>query len=378
MQKTIISIFLFLFFFPSNQIYGEHLKIDVAIHARVDTTKKVIKEIAELWIDYLNSKPDSLYDNPYWNKVEKLKYTNFDFSIPFLYKFSSDRLLGYYKPTILSIEKEGEYYGIRTMFAAEGLEGEYKKSNPWCITKLYAIRENGNWKLKNALPVITESWTKKTIGKITFIYPPIHNFDEDLANKANQFCNQISGEYQFPEWKSFDFYITKSGDELGKLLNFDFYYASYTTGVGMSDSRILLSGEGSEYYPHEFIHLLVPDFDRHALIEEGFATWKGGQEDKTFEESANILANAISLNQTITFAEVLDKKWGWQYYAYYTTGAIFIKIAYDKGGIVLVKKLLETPNDNRKLILTICSVFGIEEKEIDSFWRREVIKYKTK
>lgn len=378
MIRTLLSTGLFLFLVGANQVYGQQTKIDVTIHSRVDTTQKEIKEVADLWIGYLNSKPDSLHDNPHWNTAEKLNYKNFDFSIPYLYQFPSNQLLDYYKPTILSIEKEGDYYGIRTMFAADGLEGEYRKSNPWCITKLYAINENGKWKLKNALPIITENWTKKPIGEITFIYPPNHTFDEDLAKKAIQFCNEISEEFLFPHWQPFDFYITNSGDELGKLLNFDFSFAGYTTGIGMNENRMLLSGLGSEFYPHEFIHLIVPTLHRHGLIEEGFATWKGGQGGKTFEESAVILANEIVLNQTVTFTDVLTKKWGWQYAAFYTTGAIFFKVAYDKGGIVLVKKLLETPNERDELIRTICSVFEIEEKEIDSFWRSEVLKFKTK
>lgn len=378
MKKTIVSICLFLFLFTSNQIFGQQKKVDITIHSRVDTTKNEIKEVVEVWKDYLNSKPDSLYDNPHWNKAEKLKYKNFDFSAPYLYQFPSNQLLGYYKPTILSVEKEGDHYGIRTIFSAEGLEGEYRKSNPWCITKLYAIKENGNWKLKNALPVITENWTKKTIGKINFIYPPDHDFDENLAKKASMFCNSIKEEFQFPEWNPFDFYITKSGDELGKLLNFDFSFAGYTTGIGMNENRMLLSGLGSEYYPHEFIHLIIPKTNRHGLIEEGFATWKGGQGGKTFEESANILAKEIALNRAVTFTDILNKKWGWQHAAFYTTGAIFLKVAYDKGGVVFVKKFLDTPNDRDKLIQSICSVFKIEEKGIDSFWRTEVLKFKTK
>lgn len=377
MKKTIVSICLFIFLFASIKIYGQQSKIDVIIHSRVDTTQKEIKEVAVLWIDYLNSKPDSSYDNPHWNKAERLKYKNFDFSIPYLYQFPSNQLLRYYRPTILSIEKEGDYYGIRTIFAADGLEGEYRKSNPWCITKLYAIKENGQWKLKNALPIITENWTKKTIGKITFIYPPNHNFDEDLAKKASLFCNALSEEFLFPQWRPFDFYITKSGDELGKLLNFDFSFAGYTTGLGMNDNRILLSGIDSEYYPHEFIHLIVPKQDRHWIIEEGFATWKGGQGGKSFEESAKLLTNELAKNDTVTFSDVINKKWGWQYAAFYTTGAVLCKAAFDKGGVVLVKKLLEITANDEKLIEAICKLFEIKKVDINSFWRKEVLKFKT-
>lgn len=376
MKATTILIGLFLFLFSASPAIGQQTKIDVTIHSRVDTSKKDIKEIAALWINYLNSQPDSLFDNPYWNNAEKVKYKNFDFSIPYLYQFPSKKLLNYYKPTILSIEKEGEYYGIRTLFSADGLEGAYRKSNPWCITKLYAVKENGEWKLINALPVITEKWNKKTIGKITFVYPQTHNFNNDLATKANQFCSELSQEFKFQEWKPFEFYITESADEMGKLLNFDFYFAGITTGIGDNDKRILLSGSGSEYYPHEFVHLILPKFYRHALIEEGFATWKGGQGGKTFEESAELLANKLAENDTVTFTDILNKNWGWQYASFYTTGAVLCKAAYAKGGVTLVKKLLETPNDDKKLVETICSLFEIKATDIDAFWRSEVLRFK--
>jgi hypothetical protein len=379
MKGTTLSLWLLLLLFYANPAIGQQTKIDVTIHFRVDTSKTEIKEIAALWTNYLNSKPDSLYDNPYWNNTEKAKYKEFDFSTPYLYQLPSRQLLNYFKPTILSIVREGAYYSIRTLFSAEGLEGVYQKTNPWCITKLYAVRENGEWRLKNALPIITENWSRKTVGKITFIYPQQHKFNIELAIKANQFCEDLSREFRFPEWKPFEFYITENGDEMGKLLNFDFYAAGYTTGIGNKYTRILLGGTGSEYYPHEFVHLILPEFKRHGLIEEGFSTWKGGQEaGKTFEESAELLANELAKNDTVTFSDVLNRQWGWQYAAFYTTGAIFCKAAYDKGGIDLVKKLLETPNDDEKLIETIHSLFGIKEKDLDIFWRSEVLKFRSK
>lgn len=380
MKETTISIWLFLFLFAANPSIGQQTKIDVEIHGRVDTSKKEIKEVTRLWTNYLNSTPDSLYDNPYWNNAEKDKYKSFDLSTNGLYQLPSKQLLNYFHPTILSIVKEGEYYGIRTLFSAEGLEGVYRQSNPWCITKLYAVKENGEWRLKNALPIITEKWNKKTIGKITFVYPQHHQFNHDLATKANQFCNDLAEAFKFPEWKPFEFYITESGDEMGKLLNFDFFAAGYTTGIGMNDKRILFSGLGTPYYPHEFVHLIVPEFDRHALIEEGFATWKGGQDGKTFEESAALLANELAKDYTVTLSDILNKSWGWQNasYYFYTTGAVFCNAAYDKGGINLVKKLLETPKGDEQLVVTICSLFEIKGKDINTFWRSEVLKFKRK
>jgi hypothetical protein len=351
-------------------------KIRVEIHARVDTTKAEIKEIATLWTNYLNSEPDKISDNPYWNEEEKLKYKDFDFSRRLLYQVPSDQLLRDFMPKILSIEKEGDHYGIRTIYSADGLEGEYRKSNPWAIQKVYAVRENNQWRLKNSLPIITHNWNRKTIGKITYVYSPDHKFNDELAAKANEFCNQVKNEFQFSDWEPFDFYITQSGDELGRLLNFDFFAAGYITGIGLNEKRILLSGFGSEYYPHEFIHLILPKFERHALIEEGFATWKGGQAGKTFEETAKTFANELAKNDTVTFLDVINRTWGWQYFAFYTTGAILCNSAYDKGGVKLVNELLQIPDDSDKLIENLCLIFDIEKKDFDDFWRNESMKFK--
>lgn len=352
-------------------------EIDVTLHSRVDTTNPEVRSVANLWINYIRSKPDSIYDNPYWNSEEKLKYRDFDFSRAFLYQFPSEQLLRYYKPTILAIEKEGELYSIRSLFAADGLEGIYRRSNPWCITKLYATKESGEWKLKNALPVITEKWSREEVGQITFHYPPSHSFDRALAEKANSFCNEIVEEFDFPECEPFEFYITDSGDELGRLFNFEFYFAGYTTGVGRNESRMLLSGIGSEYYPHEFVHMIVPKYERHWMIEEGFATWKGGTMGKTFNEQAAIMANELAKSDSVTFIDVLNKQWGWQYSAFYVSGAVFCKAAYDKGGVAAIKRLLQTPRDNEALSKTIAKMFEIEENQINDFWRKEILKFKS-
>lgn len=374
------QLFIFLFAFSCGQAFSQKQTFDLTIHSRVDTTKRETKEIVALWTNYLSSKPDSIYDNRYWNEAEKKKYRDFDFTRPFIYQFPSTELLNYYKPTILSVEKEGDNYAIRTLFSADGLDGIYRKSNPWCITKLYAVKENNKWKLKNSISILTQTWKRKTIGKITFIYPSEHQFNETLAKKANKFCDSIALKFQLPDWKAFDFYIAKSGDELGKLLGFDFYFTGYSTGMGMNERRVLLCGFDSEWYPHEFVHLIDGDYKRHGIVEEGFATWVSGQvsAETTFEVAAKTLAQALSKNNVITFEDIVNKKWGWQNASlyYYSTGAILCKLVYDKGGSIALKKLLNTPPDNDKLIQTICELLKIKTTDLDKYLQTEILKYK--
>jgi hypothetical protein len=349
--------------------------IQVELHSRVDTTNKDVRDIVVLWTNYLNARPDSISDSPYWNTTEKKKYTDFDHSRTLLYQFPAAQLLSYFKPKMLSVEKEGPHYAIRTMYLSEHTTSSTDNSNPWAIQKLYAVKEANEWKLKNALPVITEKWNRTTVGKITFIYPPDHSFRKDLAMKADDFCTQLSKQYQFNDWLPFDFYLTHSGDELGKLLNFDFFFAGYTTGIAFHSKRMLLSGAGSEYYPHEFVHMVVPQSERHSMLEEGFATWKGGQGQKTFKESASVLAAELKKNPSIRFNDVLNKQWGWEYAAFYTTGAILCHAADEQGGIALVKQLLQIKGSDEILVNQLCQLFRIDKNNLDDFWRKETLKF---
>jgi hypothetical protein len=371
MKRIFITLTLFLFY---GLLHAQQPTIDLTLHARVDTTKKDIKEIVSLWKGYLSSQPDSIYNNPYWNNTEKSMYEDFDLTRIFIYQLPSRQLLDYYKPTILSIEKEDDNYAIRTLFSADGLDGTYRQYNPWCITKLFAVEEDGQWKLKNALPILTEHWNRETIGKITFIYPPEHKFNDSLAQQANIFCNSIASKFQLPDWKPFDFYITKNEDELGKLLGFDFFYTGSTTGMCLTDRRILLSGIDCEFYPHELVHLIVPNKERHFMINEGFATWLGGNNGLTFEVGAKIFAEQLAKTDTIKLASILNKEWGWQFSSYYYAGAIICKLVYDKKGVKGIKELLNTPKDDAKLVDELCKLFEINKNELDKYLTNEILK----
>jgi hypothetical protein len=356
-------------------VYAQPSTIDLEVHARVDTSQREVKEVVELYTRYLSSSTDSVYDNPYWNSEEKKRYEDFDFTAKFMYQIPSQQLLRYYKPTILSVEKEGNEYVIRTLFSTDKVKGTTSMPNPWCITKVYAAQENGTWKLKNGIHNLTKNWQRKTVGKITFIYPPEHRFNDSLAQEANIFCANLADKFQLSGWQPFDFYIAKDPDQMGALFGFDFYYAGYTTGVGMNSNRMLFSGMDSEWYPHEFVHLLVENKPRHKIIDEGFATWNGGAKKLTFDENTKILAAQLNKNNKVTFTDILDKSWGWQYNAFYTTGAIICQSIYQQKGLAGITALLNTSVDDSTFMDELCKLYGIPKNELNNYMRKEILKY---
>lgn len=78
------------------------------ISARVDTSKTAKKEIYKLYTNYINSKPDSLYSNPYWLESKNINYHTEvlrDRSARHMFgNVASAQYLEYYKPTIIQMD----------------------------------------------------------------------------------------------------------------------------------------------------------------------------------------------------------------------------------------------------------------------------------
>lgn len=79
---TPIRTFLVCLFFSFFQnAHGQEYKAKVRLGFWTDTVQHPeLAPIAKLYVNYLESHPDSIYNNPYWNSVEKKKYKDFDIS----------------------------------------------------------------------------------------------------------------------------------------------------------------------------------------------------------------------------------------------------------------------------------------------------------
>ena len=373
-MKRIILLFGILLLFASQGV-GQTYPFPYTLHGRVDTTNPEVMEVVQLWLNYLASKPDSICDNPFWNEAEKRNYKEFDFAQESLFQFDSRQLLNYFKPTILSVEKVEQSYAIRTIFFADNVEGESRKSNPWTIFRIYAVKEFGDWKLKNPLSIHSRNWKRIKAGKITYIFPSTHWYSYVYAEKAVHFCDSIAEKFEVGEWEPFDFYITESADELGELLGFEFFFPGFTQGRGMYDRRILLSGKNSEFYPHELAHMVLGGQNQHQFVNEGMATWIGGVAELTFEDAARNLAAAVQKEPQVRFINMLSRKWGRQHHALYVSGAIFCKLIYEKKGLEGLNALMNSSASDMELFSTLCKTLGIKEKDLNDYWRAEVLKY---
>lgn len=276
MKKHLLITFLLIFSQIGIYAQDQNEKIEVFVSSRVDTSNQDVRQIIELYTNYLNSRPDSIYDNPYWNTAEKELYKDFDLSRGSLFQggIKPGLLFSIFIPFVLSVEPADDKYQIRVLLSRNDTDLKYMGSKVWCIQKLSAIKENDQWVLENLIVYLTEKWEKKTVGFIEYIYPPKFDFSYENANHALEFCQGIINRFNPGYDQPFKFYITNSIDDMGLLENFDYYFVGMTTGKA-GEGKIL-SAKGNEFYPHEFVHQLLPkNKNQGFVITEGLAVFLG-------------------------------------------------------------------------------------------------------
>jgi hypothetical protein len=240
----------------------------------VDTITPDKKKIAELWINYLQSTPDSIYNNPYWNNEEKKQFVSYDllksegFLSPSLYYFNWNNLL-------LSISPFDNNYLIRSAFYFE------RRPNVMAITNVVARKENGKFVLANYLPYYTAKWSKKQVGLIKYIYYPEYHFDIKEAKEANTFLEKIYKTFQLvPE--QITYYISKDCDDIYRTKGFD-YIITMGDGdeCGFFDSYnniVYATATGGENHQHELTHIINKYFpNTHYIFLCGISAYLGGE-----------------------------------------------------------------------------------------------------
>jgi len=366
--------------------------IDLPITVRVDTTDADVKAVYELVRHFYSTRPDSLYDNPYWNESEKKKYPE-----PYPARsmiFQSEDIIKSFPPLVLSIEKEKEYYCIRTLFYREGLEEPYKGSNPWAISRLYAKKveikkkkevkenesdstkkDNKEYRLFDPLQILTKDWRHERIGPIDYYFPFNFYFDRRAGNKMAQFCRGLRNKYGVPDVEPIEFYIARSVDEIAQIVGLDFVLGP-TSGRSLTVNAQVFSALGNEWYPHEIVHVFFRDYKPHYILMEGVATYEGGSLKINFDSLVIKLAEFLKRNDTMTFQNFLDSPYlegGTTFF--YTIGGVLCKMADQKGGPTAVKALLEAGIDNEELYQKIESVLGIKRENVTEILRAKVKEY---
>jgi hypothetical protein len=343
---------------------------------RVDTTDAEVKAVYRTWRAYLSARPDSIYDNPYWSDRDQERYHDFDLSRRWTYGYTVSgrpihELYGV-TPRVLSIEPRGSEYVIRTLWAAENPS---ETDHIYSLQRVYARREDGRWKLHNALPHVTEDWKHYTTESITYTYPPDFDFDTDRAEQAVAFADSLRRRFDVSEQEPIAYYVAPSYAEMARLVGLDYAWDG-NDGLVYPKNRQVFSGNGSVADRHELVHaVLAPeDGQRHSFVEEGIATYLGGFGDQPAAAVIDDLAEKVSEDSDLTFERILAGR-RVRARVYYAAGAVLCKMVEEEGGVEALKTLLRSASTEAQMRRTVAEVMGVAPDDIAAAWREHLYRY---
>lgn len=360
------SIYISALFFLSLSINSFSQNIT---YNNIDTSKIETRKVMKLFENYIHSKPDSLYDNPYWNNEEKEQYKVFD--LLERGEFYPSLYMGF-PIHVLSIKSNKGLYEIKAQFS------NCENGTPYvlCIANFYAKKEGEEYKLYNALPINRLNWLNTRIGLVNYYYPSNHKFDTLKARKMEAFINEICKNLDV-EPIPFTYYMADDFDEIQRLRGFDYWMGMggevKPTGRGGSD-LVFCSGMGENYF-HEPYHVLIgPHYTNgHWWISEGMATYLGGSRGQPLEWHLKRINTYLQSHPEIDLNNMLKLSTMDEYTDYrYVIGGLIVKRVFEKGGWNLLKEFMNSGTSNEDYYNAIEKYLGVRRTDLNKYLRQQI------
>lgn len=324
-------------------------------------------QAVEYWVNFLFESNDSLRAT-YWDTNDKNKLRS-DYCLfeKLFYQMPKEMQLKYFPPYILSAEKFGNDYLIKTVFAQKEISLSDTTSlnqNPVAIIDVIVLNKNGRFQLKNTLDFESIAYKKFSIGNINYFVHPLITIDTIACMNANQFCDSLSLVWHGHKLKEpINYYVTSGSESLGRLLGFDFAYFGMTYGYTLIDAKYLFSGTKDFNYKHELAHLITGNI-KNKLLSEGIATYYGGSYNESYSSlTKEFYKENYPLNDEKIYAilkHINNKK-------FYIFGALIVSEILELNGISELKKMINIENDDKALFEYI---YKLTKTNIEDFIKR--------
>lgn len=329
-----------------------------------------VDSVLKLWTNYLNSRPDSLYDNPYWSTSEKKRYKQFDAGGRSIYYNVTGRIR-MWQPHVLSIEPIGEIYEIRTIYMSA--DTSMPEQQVWAIQRVESMRENGVWKLRT--PVL-KNVTSSVIGNLKFIYLIDHKFDSTTARRTLRLIDSTQRAYQLSKIDTIEFFIGRTRGEMSEYQGISYALGTATGFANSADAQIYTS-YGSEWYPHELAHVLFREFDNtiHPILREGIASFIGGgsQRMPSYEQTLHQAREDLGADTGKTLIDIIDNPWvNRATNVYYATGAWLVQQVLSAGGVRALHSVFGNSKTTSQLRVALGAA-GLSMDSLEKGWKREFV-----
>lgn len=381
MSRIIITIAVICL---SVNAFAQKIHSDSQVILDNQRNRDVLK-INQLLNEYLVSSPDSLYDNPCWNKIEKEKFRSYDL-------LRSEGSLGLYslakdfdgvKNLVLSIRPiDDKYYDIHSMYY-----WMYPNDCPYilCTTHVLAFKDDsGEFVLGNWLPYYSRDWKTVKEGVLTFHYQK-YNRNNQKIKKAKDFLAFLKREFDV-KIDHLDIFISKGyrqtqrlkgfGYDMGETGEADAKDLGATTDI---DNNIIYSNSFmGEYYQHEMMRLVLPRYrNAHPLLMNGLAEYYSDDSKMrgvSFKEHFKNIDVFLDAHRDINLKRFDNFDSGNLTESNYLIGMILVKMIDDECGHKKLLEALSTVHTDENFLNFMNKELDISIDDVDTVLR-EKIKY---
>lgn len=339
----------------------------------VDKSDIANRAIIENLTEFLQTKNNSLTENKTWlpSDFQRYPYPYLDIYNIENSKYGKD----FFKPTLMEViktENEGQRI-IKIAFI--GHNEETKENQIKSIFNLIANINENKVKFSRFLDFATQNW--QTIQKESLTY----KISPNKTVNENEIINQqldIDSLCNFFNSKSIPitYFSCTNPKEIFEIKGFDYNPMMYVDKTGgLADfGNIIFSGNNSEYYTHEIVHIytnnLFPKINK--FIDEGIATYIAGSGKFDYEWHRQKLKKFLQETPNYNFIDHTDP-YERLYFEDetslpYLTAALILERAMRISG---KEKLIEILKSEKELWVTLKSV-GLTKENINEELRKEI------
>jgi hypothetical protein len=368
---------------PSEAI--DSLALSFNYEPLINTKGDAERKILENWKNYLASGKRGYYYE------ESLQYwfTTDDFPWPNNFMTGIARNseeMASLQTTVMGIYPiRRDTYALKTMFCYFDKVSQKVIINDFYT--VYAIPFKDDYKFLSAPQWYSFHWSNRKIGTISYFFPPQYFFSEKKALELNQFNQEIAKIFKMSPIY-FKYFICSSVEDAYKTVGYDYNLAQFvktqTGAVAYPSNKAIFSGNNSELYPHEVVHLYTNQYRSqnkisfHTWFDEGIATLFGGSRGYSLDWHLSKLKNHLknsketsleNLNQLITVPN------GEHMTEYRNTiGGLLCKLIYEKHGMDGLFDVLKSGHTDEDFFNTVERYFGVKKDGFTAFIRRELQK----
>jgi hypothetical protein len=348
-------------------------KFALTVSPIIDKTDKTNQTIIETLTEFLKTKNSSLSENKNWlqSDFQKFIYPYLD-----IYNIENSRYgSDFFRPTLMEIIPTEKPSQKVVKIAFIGHNNETKENQLKSIYNIIANIHQDKVLFSRYLDFTTQKWETVTKGSLTYKISPNKIINDTEIAEQEKDIDKICNFFQCKPI-AITYYSCINPKELFEIKGFDYNPMMYVDKTGgLADyGNIIFSGNNSEIYTHEIIHIytsnLFPKIDK--FIDEGLATLMAGSGKYSYEWHRNKLDKFLNENKDYNFATHTDA-YERNYFEIetsipYLTSALILERTLRVCGKEKLMELLKSENE----LWTTLKTVGLTKENINEELRKQI------